>query len=148
MNAPAFLGLVDDHGKVHLDFPRQFYAYAKRFIGDEVEVEIRKRRSKRSDRQNRAMWALLHEWSRHQEGTSPNSLKDDVMGITFGWSDPSPMTGRVYPMHPHTSDLSVEEFCRVIEAILHLAAEHSGVVLQAPDEYRKAKEAAAKRKAA
>ena len=147
MDAPAFLGLVDDSGRVHPDFPRQFHGYCKRFVGDEVEIIVRKRKTKRSDRQNRAMWALLHEWARNQEGTTVGSLKDDVMGITFGWTDPSPMTGRVYPRCPNTSNLSVEDFCTVIEAILQLAAEHSGVVLLAPDEYRKANDAAARKAA-
>jgi hypothetical protein len=142
-HAPVFLGLVQD-GRLHLDFKAQYDAYIKRFEGDEVEVEVRKRRTKRSLRQNAAMWVLLGAWAR-AEGHNVNDLKDDVMGEAFGWSEtPSPITGRVVPKRARTSELDVSDFCHLIETILETAA-GCGVVLQAPDEYRKAKESESKR---
>ena len=145
MTSPVFLGLVQS-GRLHLDFPAQYRAFIQRFEGDEVEIEVRKRRTKRSLRQNSALWALLTEWAR-AESYDINDLKDDVMGEAFGWSDTaSPLKGRVVPVRNRTSELSVEDFCHLIETILEKAA-FCGVVLMAPDEYRKAKEAAAKRAA-
>lgn len=138
MNDPVFLALMQN-GKLLLDFPEQFRAWTSRFEGDEVEVIVRKRRAKRSDAQNRAMWALLNEWAR-QEGHTPDDLKDDVMGEAFGWSEtPSPITHRVTPKRTRTSQLNTADFCHLIEEILRLAAE-CGVVLMAPDEYRRAKD--------
>ena len=149
--APVFVGFVKD-GKLSPDFPKQVSAYVRRLDGEEVEFSIWKRRTKRSDRQNRAMWALLHAWcTEADQGWRPDDLKDAVMGTVFGTLEITmPITGEIRRVlaRPHTSTLNVTDFCAVIEAVLELAAtSEPSVFLQAPDEYRKAKEAAARQAA-
>lgn len=139
----VFLGTVDNEGRIRLDFPAQQRAYCKaKLAGQCVDVEIRPQATKRSDRQNRALWALLRPWAK-ERGWSPDELKDVMLGVAFGHLEKTaPVTGEIRHVlvKPHSSGLSVSEFCHLIEEVLRVSAE-DGYFLMAPDEYRKAKEA-------
>jgi hypothetical protein len=145
----TFLAHCDVDGKLHLDFPAQLRTYCrKRLAGLQVELEVREMRTKRSDRQNKALWAMLSPWAK-ERGWRVDALKDVVMGIAFGHiEETAPLTGEVVKVlaKPRSSHLNVTEFCHLIETILETAAEDD-YYLDAPDEYRKAKEAE-RRKAA
>lgn len=144
----VFVGTVDAEGRIHLDFPNQQRAYCKRRLaGLCIEIEIREQRTRRSDRQNRALWALLQPWAR-ERGWQPDHLKDVMLGIAFGHIEHvAPITGEVLQVlaKPRSSRLNVTEFCHLIEEVLRVAAEDD-YWLDAPDEYRKAKEAAEKKR--
>ena len=147
----VFQGVTDRHGRIVPDFPDQAHALVRRRFpaGTCIDYEVREQRSRRSDRQNRAFHALIATWAR-ERGWSPDHLKEAVKGLVFGHVEVTlPLTGEMRQelAKPHTSRLTVTEFCHLIEETLRLAAEDD-VFLDAPDEYRKAKEAAAKRKAA
>lgn len=140
----AFLGFVDDAGKFALDHRAAFLAYAKRFAGYEVEVSIRRRKTQRSDRQNKALHSMLTPWS-HGEGYPIEELKRDLLIAVFGSREvTSPITGEVIlvPVKPHTSQLSTAEFAELMDRSVEIAA-GCGVVLELPSEYtaRKVKEA-------
>jgi hypothetical protein len=143
MAAPAFRGMVSEDGKkLILDYPEAFKAYYARFKGDEVEVEIRKRRTKRSDRQNRAFHAMVMPWAK-DEGHSIDALKRDLLAAIFGLSEKtSPLSGQPIPNIEHTSDLDVQQFNELIERTMEIAAS-CGYVLEAPDEYKARKGRAA-----
>ncbi len=149
MNAETsfFVGTCGEDGAIHLDFPHQQRAYCKRrFAGKCIEVEIREQHTRRSDRQNRALWALLHPWAR-ERGWQTDELKDVMLGIAFGHIEQlMPLTGEIRQVlaKPRSSRLNVTDFCHLIEEVLRVAAEDD-YWLEAPDEYRKAKEAAAKK---
>lgn len=139
-------------GDLVFDYKTQAQAFVKRFgAGVCLDVEIREHRDKRSDRQNKALWALLTAWCNEAaQGWRPDDLKDAVMAEVFGTVEvKNPLTGEIVKAlaRPHTSTLNVGDFCKVIEAILELAAtSEPSVFLLAPDEFRRAKEA--ERKAA
>jgi hypothetical protein len=140
MTERTFLGFVTEAGVFRLDQPIAFRAFAKRFAGYEVEVEIRKKRDKRSDRQNAAFWAALTPWA-HDLGYEPNELKDELLALLWGYDDvPSPLTGEIrrIPTKPRSSRLSTQEFCELMEFAAVKAAE-TGYVMQMPDEYKAAK---------
>lgn len=143
----VFIGTCDEDGAIRLDFPQQQRGLCKaRFAGECVEVEVRPQASKRSDRQNRALHALLHAWAM-DSGNDPEDLKRVMLGIAFGYLEKTmPVTGEIQTVlaKPHSSTLTVHEFCHLIEEVLRVAAEQ-GTWLAAPDEYRKAKEAAARK---
>ena len=144
---PVFIGLVQD-GVLRLDFKRQYDAYIKRFEGDEVEVTIAKRRSRRSDRQNRAFHAALVPWAEFL-GDDVESLKDELLALEFGFDEvKSPLTGAIKRVlhEPHTSILDTLKFSRLFERAAVEAA-GTGYVMQMPDEYLKAKEQLRKRAA-
>lgn len=140
--------VINAEGDLDFEFQGQQRAYCKRLgVGTCVDVEIREHREKRSDRQNRAMWALLNEWcDKADQGWRPDDLKEAVLGEVFGRIEVTmPLTSevRLVPAKPHSSQLNVSEFIKVIDAILELAATSEPAVwLLAPDEYRKAKDEA------
>lgn len=153
IDAKEFNGRVTPDGAVIWDFPHVVAAYRRKLFqqtGDgHITAQFYPLRTKRSDRQNRALWALLNAWCREaDQGWRPDDLKDAVMGIVFGHIEVTqPITGEIVKVlaKPHTSTLSVSEFCQVIEAILELAAtSEPSVFLESPEEYRKAKELAMK----
>jgi len=136
----VFVGVVSEAGTLTLDHRAAFLAYAKRFAGDEVEVELRKRRTKRSDRQNRALHAMLTPWA-NGEGWPIDDLKRELLCEVFGRREvTSPVTGQItyVPQQPHTSALTTVEFALLMDRAVEIAA-GCGVVLELPDEYRAAK---------
>lgn len=144
----TFIGMVTAEGKLLLDFPSQFKAYTKRLAGEEVELELRKRRTKRSLRQNSGFHAMVTPWAR-DEGHQIDELKRDLLAEIFGTEEyVSPVNGKVksVPAKKHTSSLSVQEFCVLIEETMRIAAE-CGYILISPEEYTLAKEEALKQAA-
>ncbi len=145
-----FHGQVFPDGRVQWDFPAQVIAWRRKLAGGSqqpISAAFYEFRSKRSDRQNRALWALLNAWCEEAEqGWRPDDLKDAVMAHVFGTIEATnPLTGVVtlVPAVVRTSSLNVSEFCKVIESILELAAtSEPSVFLESPDEYRKAKQLA------
>lgn len=140
----VFIGLVTEDGeKLILDFPKMFKAYYRRFAGHEVELEIRKRRLKQTDRQRKGFHAMITPWA-NDAGHQIDDLKFDLMGEVFGWSEkPSPLTGRQTPIKQHTSELTRDEYSTLIERTLEIAAS-CGYVLEAPNEYKERKKKEAK----
>jgi hypothetical protein len=146
----VFTAVTDERGRIVPDYPAQYAALMRRRFpaGTCIEFEVREQATKRSDRQNRALWALLSPWAR-ERGWQVDELKDVMLGIAFGKVEQTqPVTGAIVQVNakPRSSKLSVHDFCHLIEEVLRVAAEDD-YWLEAPDEYRKAKEQA-QRKAA
>lgn len=146
--------VTTESGDLKFAFAQQQRAYCLKTFGPGacLDVEIREHRDKRSDRQNRALWALLTEWCRAaDQGWRPDDLKDVMLGRVFGTIERvMPLTGEIVHVNaePHSSKLNVTKFCALIEGILETAAmSEPAVYLMAPDEYRLAKEQAAKKQA-
>jgi hypothetical protein len=147
----TFVGFIGPDEKIALDHPAAFRAFKRRLVGEEVELSLRKRRTKRSDKQNRAFHACITPWSK-DEGYPMDDLKRDLLIEVFGSREVvSPITGAVVlvPAKPHTSQLTTQEFALLMERTVEIAAE-CGVQLELPDEYktRKAQEAKRGRRAA
>lgn len=143
-----FHGRLTPDGSVVWDFPELVKAYRKRLYAATdgfVTGQFYPYRTRRSDRQNRALHALLTPWAKAR-GWSVDDLKDTMLGIAFGHTERvMPVTGEVLKVlaEPHSSRLDVTKFCHLIEEVLRVAAEDD-FWLESPEEYRKAKEAAAK----
>jgi len=147
-----FNGRVDAQGRIVWDFPHQVAAYRRHLFaktGDgHITATFYPMRTKRSDRQNRALHALLTPWAR-ERGWTVDDLKTTMLGIAFGHIERvMPVTGEVVKVlaEPHTSRLDVTKFCFLIEEVLRVAAEDD-FWLESPEEYRKAKEAERKKAA-
>lgn len=148
---PEFDLTVDERGRLTFAHPGQAHAYLRRFAGQLIVGQFYEPRTKRSDRQSRAFHAMVKPWllCEARGGWSVEALKFYALGETFGYLEyVHPGTGEVYriPAEMHTSKLSVGQFCLLMERTAELAAE-DGVVLVMPDEYRKAKEKAARQAA-
>lgn len=147
----SFPGFVKDDGLFYFDVRAAFDAFVKRFVGEECEIEFRKRRTKRSDKQNRAFHAMITPWAL-DEGHNIEDLKDDLLEAVFGLRETvNLVTGEVKHVlaEPHTSTLNTQQFAHLMERAVEIAA-GCGVILELPDEYnaRKKQEAKAAAKAA
>jgi hypothetical protein len=134
----------DAEGQLHLDMQRkQVSAILKaRFGGKRVELEVRERKSKRSDRQNRAFHAAITPWA-HELGYAVEELKRDLLGLCWGYYEQkskSKLTGEEHlvPLKPHTSKLNTKEFSDLMEFTVMKAAE-TGYVMPLPDEFKEQK---------
>lgn len=143
---PEFELTVDERGHVRFAHPAQAHAYLRgKFAGQAIVGQFYEHRTKRSDRQNRAAHALIAQWiaaSESLRGQSVETVKQWLLSRVFGWLEVVDVeTGEVIKVlaEPHTSKLTVGQFCEFIEAILELAAT-DGVVLPTPDQYRIAKQ--------
>lgn len=136
----TFYGFVHE-GKLVLSAKVSFAEHVRKHFkeGDDIEITVAPKRSRRTKAQNAAFYAaLLAPWA-EQEGHDVDDLKRDLLGTIFGWSDKkSPLTGQPVPLKAHTSDLTVEEGSIFIDRSIQIAAE-CGVFLLAPDEYREKK---------
>lgn len=144
-----FHGRLTPTGQVVWDFPDVVTAYRKKLYAATdgyITGQFYPYRSRRSDRQNRALHALLTPWAR-ERGWSVDDLKDTMLGIAFGHLERvMPVTGAVEKVlaEPHSSRLDVTKFCHLVEEVLRVAAEDD-YWLDSPEEYRKAKELAHKK---
>lgn len=142
----------DESGVLHLDMRRpQYQALLKaRFAGQRVDVEVRRRKSRRSLAQNKWLHAAFDGWAAHL-GYTVDELKREVLALAFGTEEVrSPLTQdvRIVLRQPHTSTLNTEQFCLLMEHAMVTAAE-TGYVIEEPEEWkaRMAKARAAREKA-
>ena len=139
---PEFELTVDERGHVRFAHPAQAHAYLRgKFAGQAIVGQFYPHREKRNDRQNRGFHAMVAPWAK-AEGHRIDDLKDDLLEAVFGTIEvTSLVTGEVRKVlaEPHTSKLTVGQFSELIDRTLEIAAEQ-GVILVAPDEYRRAKE--------
>ena len=152
-DVPEFSMRLTEDGRVSFVHLAQARGYLRRLFrqcGEHIVGQFYEFQAQRSGRQNRAYHALCNEWLLHKPGWRIGALKLFGLGEVFGYLEvPHPVTGEVllFPAETSTAKLSVGKFCQLIEWVLEAAAEKDGVVLQSPDEYRRAKEAAAKKAA-
>jgi hypothetical protein len=143
VSEPAvFTAVTDERGRIVPDYPAQYAALMRRRFpaGTCIEFEVREQATKRSDRQNRALWALLSPWAK-ERGWQVDELKDVMLGIAFGKVEQEqPITGAIVQVNakPRSSKLTVTEFVHLVEEVLRVAAEDD-YWLDSPSEYHAAK---------
>lgn len=144
---PEFEVNVDDAGRVSFAHASQARAYLRgKFKGQCIVAQFYEHRTKRSGAQNRGFHVLASAWAK-ERGWRIEDLKQFLLAKAFGWLEfVDPLSGEVYKVlaEPHTSTLTTGNFCALIEITLELAAE-DGVVLLAPDEFKRQKAAAARK---
>lgn len=144
-----FAGYVDDEGKVHLDFPAQQRAYCRRKLAREcVDVIIAPQGEMKTRLQEMGFHAMLAPWVQ-DGGYRIEDLKRDLLREIFGEQEHvNPITGEVTMVlrELHTSTLNRAKYSELIERTLEIAAE-CGVILEAPNEYKRRKEQEARKAA-
>lgn len=140
-----FPGDCDQRGRIAFDILAQVTAYcAKTFAGHRVDVEIRLRKAKRTDRQNRLLHRALGIWAREQ-GLDVEQLKDDLLKLCFGVLVRQDIfTGEIVTSlaKPHTAGLSVEEFSTLFDVAVVEAAK-KGHIMELPEDYKARRPSAA-----
>lgn len=140
----TFVGVVTEDGKkLNLDYPDKFKQAYQAFAGVEIELSIRKRRSKRSLKQNAAYHAAIAPLAEHL-GYTTEELKLAMLGGCFGWRE---IAGQNIPIRLHTSELNTQDFNDLMAYTMQIAAEHDVLILD-PSEWKAAKRKASKTKAA
>lgn len=135
---PSFAADCEPNGRLRFDLPAQVTAYCRATCaGQRVDVEIRPRKGRRSDRQNRAFWAALTPWAKGL-GYTAVELKDELLGLLWGTEAyVSRLTGETLrrPVKGHSSRLTMGEFSELFEFMVLKAAE-MGYVMPLPEEFR------------
>lgn len=139
MDAPqTFPADCGTDGRVAFDVPAAVTAYCKaKFAGLRVDVEIRARKGKRNDRQNRAFHACLTRWSQAIGGYPVDDIKRELLGLQWGYIvQQSPITGEITKrlVKPHTSRLNTAEFAELFD-LAAIEAAKTGHVMEMPDEF-------------
>jgi hypothetical protein len=138
----VFVGVVDDDGKVTLDFPKQMRAFCKaKYAGQPVDVIIAPQGHAKTQLQEKGFHAMITPWAKGG-GHRIYDLKRDLLRAVFGEQEhTNPITGEISMVlrEPHTSKLNRAKYSELIERTLELGAE-CGVVLIAPNEWREMKE--------
>ena len=124
-----FRGFVDDSGKFALDYPAQFRAYVGRFKGEEVEIEFRKRRTKRSDRQNRYWWGVVIPLIAEHCGYSHDEMHEALKAKFLGTEDMSRGLLRI----GSTAKLDTQAFAELTDRVVLWAAGDLGVIIPPPE---------------
>ena len=125
----TFTGFIDDAGKLTLDSPAAFKAYAKHLAGNECEIDLRKRRSKRSDEQNKYWWGVVVTLLAEHCGYTRDEMHDALKVKFLGAEDMSKGLVRV----GSTTKLTTLEFADLTERVMLWAAEELGVVIPSPE---------------
>lgn len=145
----VFTGTVGADGAIRLDHAGQQRAYCKaKLAGQCVDVIIAPAGAMKTRLQEAGYHAMIQPWAK-SEGHRVDDLKRDLLRAIFGEREhTNPITGEITMVlrEPHTSTLNRAKYIELIDRTLEIAAE-CGVLLEAPNEYRRRKEQEAKKKA-
>lgn len=148
---PTFSGFAAVGGDWKADFPAQVKAWCRRLAGESgaaLEIVITEAGQQKTRLQEKGFHAMVAPWAKHR-GWRVDDLKQFLLKRIFGTHEfADPTTGEVYYLlaEPRTSQLTRRQYSELIEGAMELAAEDDFILI-APDEYRKAKEAAMKQAA-
>ncbi len=137
MRDRTFDGFVNEQGILTLDFRAQFRAFVKRFAGEEVEIEIRKRRSKRSASQNKFWHGVVVALLAEHCGYTHDEMHEALKAKFLGQDDLSRGLRRI----GSTRKLNTLEFADLTERVMVWAAGELGVVIPSPERDIKRREA-------
>jgi len=127
-----YTGRVDAKGVLVLDRPFDFARLKNALREKRVEVILRKAREKRSLDQNAYLHQVLPILCDYT-GNSTARMKLVLLGEKWGY-ERDPITGREFPIKPHTSELSVAEFSELIEWLPMWAMQKTGCTIPLPNE--------------
>lgn len=137
-------GYIDAQGRMDWDAPAAVCAFLRvRFAGRRVEVRFCEEHGGKTKAQADGFHAMITPWAR-ERGWAIDALKQWLLREIFGTVDfVHPRTSEVVEVlaEPHTSALTKAQYGELIERSMQLAAEADGIVLTAPDEYRRQREA-------
>lgn len=127
-----YTGTVDELGTLKIINRRQFDESLKSFAGKEVEIIVQRKKSRRSDPQNKYYWAVVvtecqqgfrelgNDWSKEQV--------HDFLKTNYNYREVvNESTGEVLRYPLSTARLTKSEFSEMIEKIIRFAAEYLNV---------------------
>jgi hypothetical protein len=127
----TYFGKVEN-GKLNLRNRKQLAEELKQFEGKDVEITIERKRSKRSDNQNRYWWACMTLLSKHF-GYTKNEMHEIAKYMFLKGEKVNETTGEIFEYLRSSTELTKTEFASMTDNLIRWAAEH-GVVLPLPNE--------------
>ena len=126
MIIPTFQGVVN---KGVLQVEARFYPYLASLEGQKVEIVVRKRRSKRSDQQNRYYWGVVVQILADHCGYSPEEMHEALKEKFLGTQERD--EHGLIKMRS-TAVLSKDEFVRYTNEVMRWAAENLTIYIPDP----------------
>jgi len=123
MTTPIFHGSITK-GCLTLDNPERYLVYMAGLEGKRVELVLRKKRSKRSDGQNKYYFGVVVKILANHCGYEPEELHE-ALKIRF-LSDRREDDHGLMKVHS-TAKLSTDEFTQYVNRVVRWAAESLGV---------------------
>lgn len=127
-------GFCDDSGNFSLDKRGQFREWVKKFAGFEVVVSVEKKKVSRSLEQNAYWWAVPVQILAEELGYTPSQMHYALLGECFGYREGP--AGHAIPNVPSSSDLTVDEFKKLIDWVLVWAPSELHIDVPPPNEAR------------
>jgi len=131
MRAPIFAGQIEK-GKLVLENPQRYLVHLSKFEGKKVELVLRKRRSKRSDGQNRYYWAVVIEILADHCGYDPEEMHE-ALKLKF-LSDRCVDENGLVKIRS-TAALNTDEFIQYTNRVVRFAAQDLGVYIPDPNQF-------------
>jgi hypothetical protein len=125
---PLFYARVDKADKVIFDSPLSWGREVHRLRGQAVELTIRKRRTQRSLKQNRAYFGLIVEAVADHCGYSKDEAHEALAWRFLREGEPDALL----PRRKSTADLSTKEFEDYTARVKQFAAEELGLFIPDP----------------
>lgn len=136
---PVFYGRVLPGGLLVLDRPKDYARYVRGFAGKHVEVLLRRRGFKRTDKQNRWLWGYAYEtivaewgYERHERKKAKEDLHEKYVGLCFGTHYDERL--KMHVRNVRTRDLSTVQFSEYMEWLPRHVAQEERIVLMLPNE--------------
>ena len=130
-------GFVSEDVKLEMEQPSDVTRVLRGLVGEVVEVIIRKRRSKRSDRQNAWYWSQILELLSERTGHTPDELheycKARFIPKRLAICDGNGVVIDDRVVGGSTTKLNREQMADFCEEIRRWAAEDLGLVIPDPD---------------
>lgn len=121
---------VDDDGRLRLDLPEVFKQDIRRFAGKPVEVTVKEKRNRRSDRANRYYFGVVVKLMAEHCGYEVDEMHE-ALAFRFLRLEDDPITGS--PRRQRTPKTNTKEFADYVESCIRFGAE-LGVVIPGPNE--------------
>lgn len=130
---PIFHGRVTTDGVFELahDEKQLRQTYFRSLAGSNLEIVVRKERTKRSLDQNAYIHAIPFPIFAEYWGEDIETTKLLLLGEKFGWKDTQ---GVRLPVKPKTSDLTTDEMSEFIEWMPMWGMTHFGLHIPLPNE--------------
>lgn len=141
ISAQLYFGRVKD-GRLHIVNRKEFDVGIQQFEGHEIELEIKKKKRRRSGQLNRYYWGVVVALIQEGMVTLGNDVsRNDVhyyLKYRFNYKELVNIgTGEVLQIPDSTTDLSNTEFMEYMEKCKQFAAEFLNVVIPEPLEQLK-----------
>lgn len=126
----VWFGKVLPGGLLVIEKPKDYNRAVRALAGKHVELTIKKRRTKRTDPQNRYYFGVVVKLLAEHCGYETDEMHE-ALAMRFLRIEDCPITGA--PRRKRTPKTDTEEFARYLDSCIRLAAE-LGVVIPSPSE--------------